>query len=135
MVWKALKLAGEELSADDDDEDDEDGDDGDALAAANLAQLKVDALERFAIIADLFTKMGKAYEKHGYRSKPYDKLQEQISNELMQFRFSAKQVDALCDTMRNLVEEVRSPRAQHPGAVRHQGAHAASSFHQDLPRQ
>ena len=26
----------------------------------------------------------------------------------MQFRFSAKQVDALCDTMRNLVEEVRS---------------------------
>jgi RNA polymerase primary sigma factor len=99
----------DELSADDDEDDDDvGGDDGDALAAANLAQLKVDALERFAIIADLFTKMGKAYEKHGYRSKPYDKLQEQISNELMQFRFSAKQVDALCDTMRNLVEEVRS---------------------------
>jgi len=99
----------EDLSAEvDEDEDDEDGDDGDALAAANLAQLKLDALERFAIINDLFAKMGKAYEKHGYRSKQYDKLQEQISNELMQFRFSAKQVDALCDTMRNLVEEVRS---------------------------
>ena len=26
----------------------------------------------------------------------------------MQFRFSAKQVEALCDTMRHLVEEVRS---------------------------
>ena len=25
----------------------------------------------------------------------------------MKFRFTAKQVDALCDTMRNLVEEVR----------------------------
>jgi len=83
-------------------------DDGEAIAAANLAQLKEDALERFAIIADLFAKIGKAYEKHGYRSKQYNKLQGQISNELMQFRFSAKQVDALCETMRNLVEEVRS---------------------------
>ena len=105
----AAETGGEELSAEGDegDEDDEDGDDGDAVAAANLAQLKLDALERFSVIADLFTKMGKAYEKYGYRSKQYDKLQEQISNELMQFRFSAKQVDALCDTMRNLVEEVR----------------------------
>ncbi|MBI4937048.1 MAG: RNA polymerase sigma factor RpoD [Nitrosomonadales bacterium] len=88
------------------DEEDEE-DDGDAIAAANLAQLKEDALVRFAVIADLFNKIGKAYEKHGYRSKQYNKLQEQISAELMQFRFSAKQVDALCDTMRNLVEEVR----------------------------
>jgi len=78
-----------------------------AAAAANLAQLKADALERFAIIADLFTKMGKAYEKYGYRSKQYDKCQLAISDELMSFRFSAKQVDALCDTMRGLVEEVR----------------------------
>ena len=98
----------ESLAGDEDEEDEEDGDGGDAAAAANLAQLKADALERFTVIADLFTKMGKAYEKYGYRSKQYDKLQEQISSELMQFRFSAKQVDALCDTMRNLVEEVRS---------------------------
>ena len=79
-----------------------------AAAAANLAQLKEDALVRFDLIGDLFAKMGKAYEKYGYRSKQYDKLQEQISAELMQFRFAAKQVDALCDTMRGLVEEVRS---------------------------
>ena len=99
----------EELPEEEDDDDEEGGgDNGDALAAANLAQLKIDALERFAIISDLFTKLGNAFEKHGYRSKPYDKLQEEISNELMQFRFSAKQVDVLCDTMRNLVEEVRS---------------------------
>jgi len=90
------------------EEDEGEEDDGEAIAAANLAQLKEDALARFAIIADLFNKIGKAYEKHGYRSKQYNKLQEQISNELMQFRFSAKQVDALCETMRNLVEEVRS---------------------------
>jgi RNA polymerase primary sigma factor len=90
------------------EEEEESEEDGEAAAAANLAQLKEDALLRFAVIADLFGKLGKSYEKFGYRSKQYDKLQSQISDELMQFRFSAKQVDALCDTMRGLVEEVRS---------------------------
>ncbi len=88
--------------------EEESEEDGEAIAAANLAQLKIDALERFTVIHDLFIKIGKAYEKHGYRSTQYNKLQERISTELTQFRFSAKQVDALCDTMRKLVEEVRS---------------------------
>ena len=103
----------------DSDDDDSDGDDEEedeeaqaaaaaAVVAANLAQMRSDALARFAVISDLFTKMGKAYEKYGYRSKQYDKLQQQISDELMEFRFSAKQVDALCDTMRKMVEEVRA---------------------------
>ncbi len=96
----------EESDEEESDEEDEE-EDTEAIAAANLAQLKADALERFTAIAGMFSKMGKAYEKYGYRSKQYDKLQEQISAELMEFRFSAKQVDALCDTMRTLVEEVR----------------------------
>lgn len=98
-----------EVESENDDEDDEEesAEDREALVAANLEQLKIDALERFAIVSDLFGKMGKEYETFGYRSKEYDKLQEQISEELMQFRFSAKQVDKLCDTMRSLVEEVR----------------------------
>jgi RNA polymerase primary sigma factor len=108
-------------SSDDSDSDNDDDSDNDeeedeeaqaaaaaAAVAANLAQMRVDALTRFAVISDLFTKMGKAYEKYGYRSKQYDKLQGQISDELMEFRFSAKQVDALCDTMRRMVEEVRT---------------------------
>jgi RNA polymerase primary sigma factor len=96
-----------EEGEEEEDEEEESAEDREALVAANLEQLKIDALERFALISDLFGKMGKAYEKYGYRSKQYDKLQEQISQELMQFRFSAKQVDKLCDTMRSLVEEVR----------------------------
>ena len=105
-----------EESDEESEEDSDNNDSGDeeedeeaaaAAAAANLAQLREDALARFAVVASLFTKMGKAYEKYGYRSKQYDKLQEGISDELMKFRFSAKQVDALCDTMRGLVEEVR----------------------------
>jgi len=97
----------EEVSDNGAEDEEQDEEAAAAEAAANLAQLREDALARFAVVADLFTKMGKAYEKHGYRSKQYDKLQSGISDELMKFRFSAKQVDALCDTMRGLVEEVR----------------------------
>jgi len=95
-------------AADEDDSDDADDEDASAAAAAaNLAQMRADALLRFTAIATLFTKMGRAYERYGYRSKQYDKLQDEISDALMGFRFSVKQVDILCDTMRNLVDEVR----------------------------
>ncbi len=106
-VVAAPVVGSEEEVEEEEEAEEESEEDLDAAAAANLAQLKEDALARFAVIADLFTKLGKAYEKYGYRSKQYDKLQQQISEELMQFRFSAKQVDALCDVMRGLVEEVR----------------------------
>ncbi|MEO8342894.1 MAG: RNA polymerase sigma factor RpoD [Gallionella sp.] len=97
----------EDISAADAVEEEEDEEAAAAAAAANLAQLRADALARFAVITELFNKLGKVYDKYGYRSKQYDKLQAGISDELMKFRFSAKQVDALCDTMRGLVEEVR----------------------------
>jgi len=97
----------EEVTDNGTDDEEEDEEAAAAEAAANLAQLRDDALARFAVVAELFAKIGKAYEKYGYRSKQYDKLQAGISDELMKFRFSAKQVDALCDTMRGLVEEVR----------------------------
>ena len=101
-------LGAEPLDEDALEAGEEDEEDTEAIAAANLAKLKIEALERFTVIRELFIKIGKAYEKHGYRSKQYDKLQEQISTELTKFRFSAKQVDALCDTLRHLVEELRS---------------------------
>ena len=52
--------------------------------------------------------MLKALAKHGSKGKPYLKAQEEITDELMMIRFSAKQVEALCDALRRLVEEVRS---------------------------
>ncbi|MDD5612259.1 MAG: sigma-70 family RNA polymerase sigma factor, partial [Gallionella sp.] len=104
--------------ADDSDEEDLDEEDeldeeataaaSAAAAAANLAQLKADALAQFAVTADLFNKMGKAYEKYGYRSPQYEECQNGITETLMGFRFGAKQVDALCDTVRGLIEEIRN---------------------------
>jgi RNA polymerase primary sigma factor len=99
----------DESSADEEDEEDEEAmaAASAAAAAADLAQLKADALARFAVIADLFNKMGKAFEKYGYLSEQYNVCQAGITEELMAFRFTAKQVDALCNTMRGLVEEIR----------------------------
>ncbi|MBZ0095070.1 MAG: RNA polymerase sigma factor RpoD [Sulfuricella sp.] len=81
---------------------------GAAVAAANLAQLKADALERFAVIRKAFDKMQQSLAKKGPRAKGYKEWQEQVSSELLSIRFSAKQVEFLCESLRSLVEEVRS---------------------------
>ncbi|MEQ1556815.1 MAG: RNA polymerase sigma factor region1.1 domain-containing protein, partial [Gallionella sp.] len=77
----AAQAAAHEGEAEEQTEEEEEVDEAAnaAAAAANLAQLRADALERFAEIATQFSKMGKAYEKYGYRSKQYDKCQLEIS--------------------------------------------------------
>jgi len=103
----AAAAAAEEAEASD-DEGDEDDDGGAAINAANLAQLRTDALERFALIRKVNDKMRPALAKYGFTSSQYQKLQGELSNLLMGIRFSARQVDNLCGTVRNIVEEVRS---------------------------
>ena len=79
-----------------------------AVQTADLLRLKGDALKRFAVIRNLYKKMLTALAKNGPRSKAYLQARDQISNELMNIRFGAKQVEALCDGLRKLVERVRS---------------------------
>jgi RNA polymerase primary sigma factor len=92
----------DELDAEGEDED------GSAVQSASLLQLKAAALERFGTIGQLYAKLMKALTRHGSRSKPYLKAQEDISRELMMIRFSAKQIEALCESVRRQVDEVRS---------------------------
>jgi RNA polymerase primary sigma factor len=94
----------------DDNEVDEDAeeDDGSALAAANLAQLKIDAMAHFEVIRKIFKRIQASLKKSGFGNPQYLLLQEELSAELMNIRFSAKQVEALCDGVRQLVEEIRS---------------------------
>jgi len=99
---EAEEAVDEELS---DEEEDEDA--SAAVAAANLAQLKADALARFSVIRHAFEKMQQSLAKKGPKTKGYKELQEQVSNELLAIRFSAKQVEFLCNSLRALVEEVR----------------------------
>ena len=64
-------------------------------------------MERFAVIRDAHQKMTVILETKGSQDKEYKKLQNGILEELTAFRFSAKQVEALCDQVRGMVEEVR----------------------------
>ncbi|SOY47882.1 RNA POLYMERASE SIGMA D (SIGMA-70) FACTOR TRANSCRIPTION REGULATOR PROTEIN [Cupriavidus taiwanensis] len=101
----------EDLESDEDEEGDEDDDDeggaGAGASARQLEELKQNALEKFRVIAEQFDKMRRAFEKEGYKSKPYVKAQEAIQAELMGIRFTARNVERLCDTLRGQVDEVR----------------------------
>ena len=94
----------EDVGEIDESEEEEEG----AVANANLMRLKEEALKRFDVIRKLYDKMLKALAKGGPRSRAYLEARDQISNELMNIRFTAKQVEALCDSVRKLVDEVRS---------------------------
>ena len=90
--------------------DEDDGEDEERAAAAqtaDLLRLKEESLKRFAVIRTLYNKMTRALAKNGSRSRAYLQARDAISNELMNIRFSAKQVEALCDGLRRLVDEVR----------------------------
>ena len=97
----------EEAEVEDDDSDDEDGEGGSGAVSASLLQLKTDALERFATIKALHAKMAKALASKGSQDKTYLKLRQQISDELMNIRFTSRSIERLCDSVRGMVEMVR----------------------------
>jgi RNA polymerase primary sigma factor len=90
------------------DEGEEDDEDGSGRMSASLLQLKQDALERFSVIHALFAKLQPTLAKKGSQDKGYLRLQKQISDELMNIRFTAKAIERLCDSVRGMVEAVRS---------------------------
>jgi len=101
--------AEEETETEDEDTDEEDDEEASAkLAAANLAQLKTDALTQFEFIRKAYKKAQTAQVKYGLGSPQHMKAQNEVTELLMAFRFSVRQVDRLCEQIRNAVEEVRS---------------------------
>src|SRR5450830_1155414 len=98
-------------SEDDDDEDEEDGDEDGAKAAAisaeALAKLKEEVITRFAVVRAAHQKMTVILPVRGSQDPEYQALLAEILEELTAFRFSPKQVEGLCDQVRELVETVR----------------------------
>jgi RNA polymerase primary sigma factor len=90
------------------EEIEEEEDDDGAAARASLLQLRADALEKFARIRRLNEKMKRALENKGPRDKDYIRAREQITAELMTIRFTARTVERLCDSVRSLVDDIRS---------------------------
>jgi RNA polymerase primary sigma factor len=113
----AAAAASDDESDDEEEEleDDEEEETGAAASAGGastfsgeqLAQLRKSVLEKFATIRTQFDKLNRAAAKEGYGSQAYVKAQEVISHELLGMRFTAKTVEALCDTLRAQVDEVR----------------------------
>jgi RNA polymerase primary sigma factor len=90
------------------EEEETEGEDDSAALSATLLQLKEDALARFAKIHRLYEKMKRALVEHGHRSKEYIRVRDQIGNELTNIRFTARIIEKLCDSLRGMVDEVRS---------------------------
>ena len=78
------------------------------MAAANLAQLKAEALAQFDFIRKAYKKAQAAHAKYGLGTPQHIKAQVEVTELLMVIRFSVRQVDGLCEQIRNAVEEVRS---------------------------
>ena len=90
-----------------DDSDDDDGKGGSKALTKKLEELKAEALTRFERVQTLFEKMRKAFDKEGYGSPTYLKIQKSISEELMTVRFTARTIEKLCDLVRSQVDDVR----------------------------
>ncbi|WP_028537115.1 RNA polymerase sigma factor RpoD [Paludibacterium yongneupense] len=100
----------EELAAEEEESDDETDADAEAaaLTLANLEELKQQALEHFAGVRMLFDKMVKELTKNGSQSKIYQELQAAITEEFMRVRFSTRQIESLCESLRSRVNEIRA---------------------------
>ncbi|OYW62587.1 MAG: RNA polymerase sigma factor RpoD [Hydrogenophilales bacterium 12-64-13] len=108
----AAAAAATEESDDEEEEEEEDEEAAEAasaaMAAANLAQLKSEALAQFDFIRKAYKKAQLAQTKFGLGTPQHVKAQSEVTELLMVFRFSVRQVDGLCEQIRNAVEEVRS---------------------------
>src|SRR3954466_11278214 len=108
------------------DEEGEEDEAADAAQSASLLALRNEALEKFARIRRLFDKMGKVLKNKGSKDKDYLRARDQITNELMAIRFTARTVERLSDSVRGLVDEIR----RHERAI-----HDISVDKAQMPRQ
>ena len=89
------------------DEEDEDGAKAAAISAEALAKLKEEVLKRFTVVRAAHQKMTVILAANGSQDAEYQALLAEILVELTAFRFSPKQVEGLCDQVRDLVETIR----------------------------
>ena len=106
-VMTAASDEEEDPEIEEEEEEDDDGAKAAAISAEALAKLKEEVLVRLAVIRESNKKMTVILESKGSQDPEYQALQAAILEELTAFRFSAKQVEALCGQVRDMVEKVR----------------------------
>ena len=97
----------EESEDEDADEEDADEEDAGAISAANLEELKQKVLAHFEDIQATYKKMVAALQKHHSQHKTYLNLRNYIADQLLNVRFTTRQIEALSNNLRTRVDSIR----------------------------
>ena len=97
----------EESEGEDADEEDADEEDAGAISAANLEELKQKVLTHFEDIQATYKKMVAALQKHHSQHKTYLNLRNHIADQLLNVRFTTRQIETLSNNLRTRVDSIR----------------------------
>ncbi len=97
----------EESEDEEADEEDADEEDAGAISAANLEELKQKVLAHFEGIEATYKKMVAALQKHHSQHKTYLNLRNHIADQLLNVRFTTRQIEALSNNLRTRVDNIR----------------------------
>ena len=97
-----------EIKAIEEDEDQSGDKEGDPSQSLKLLERQSMFLEKVSLIEKNFVKMGEALQSDGYKCEGYLLAEKNVKEELTSIRFTAKTVEALTNTLRYQMEEVRS---------------------------
>jgi len=97
----------EESEDEDADEEDADEEDAGAISAANLEELKQKVLAHFEDIQATYKKMVAALQKHHSQHKTYLDLRNYIADQLLNVRFTTRQIETLSNNLRTRVDNIR----------------------------
>ena len=97
----------EESEDEDADEEDADEEDAGAISATNLEELKQKVLAHFEDIQATYKKMVAALQKHHSQHKTYLNLRNHIADQLLNVRFTTRQIETLSNNLRTRVDSIR----------------------------
>ncbi len=97
----------EESEDEDADEEDADEEDAGAISAANLEELKQKVLAHFEGIEATYKKMVATLQKHHSQHKTYLTLRNHIADQLLNVRFTTRQIETLSNNLRTRVDSIR----------------------------
>ena len=89
------------------DKDDEENEDGGTTAEEDTGPDRDEALRRFARIRKLHASLAKALDKNGFGAPEALRAQKKLTEEFLEIKFVAKQINRLVEDVRALVEHAR----------------------------
>jgi RNA polymerase primary sigma factor len=110
-VEAALEMEASGAEAEEEDENDTGKASG--MSPEDLAKLTEEVLRRFGVIKRAHTKLAKMRDQNKWMDdKEYLKHQDYILKELVNFRFSSKFIELLCDKVRTFIRQIRTHERQ-----------------------